>query len=81
MGRVVPKAPESFLLTFLAKERTIPVGSSSVGVIGGVSSSGMGGTLLLEIFSGGRRMAPSLGPQSGPRNSDKNEPVVDDKRR
>ena len=29
MGRVVPKTPESFLLTFLAIERTIPVGSSS----------------------------------------------------
>ena len=70
----VANTPDNFRLTFLARERTTPTGSSSVGVIGGVSSSGIGGTLLLETFSTGRRMAPSLGPQSGPRNSDSIDP-------
>ena len=65
------KIPDSFLLTLRRMEPTNPRGrSSSTGEMGGESSS----RIVWTPFSAGNRMDPSLGPQSGPRNRERNDP-------
>lgn len=71
------KMPENFRLTLRPIEPMMPRDSafSSVGETGGDGSSGMVETVL-ESFSAGRKIAPSLGPQSGPKNRDRKEPMT-----
>lgn len=69
--------PDNFLPTLRPRVPTIPrdssSSSSSKGEIGG-DSSGIVGTEV-EPFSGSSRIAPSLGPQSGPRKRHRTEPI------
>jgi hypothetical protein len=76
-GTLLANTPEKVREALRRPSYKLPFrGTWAIGVDGRDSSSGIVGCVAVAsvIFSGGKRMAPSRGPPSGPRKTDRIAP-------